>query len=244
MADRCAARRSTASAIAPTPPSKRRSKRHHVRRHAGPGLRQIKKFYDHVGGFGHLLIMGQAGFLEHDETVLGIRTFARNVYPRLKGDAGYGDFRHARRARGGLNRGVQPLPPRRKIATIPANAAARFADSGAGEWMALARVLTTAMIGFFALAAPQGQTITLPIISRSSSASRPDRRRTLSRVISAHELASASASPSSSRTSPAPAASSPRRRWRGRAGWLHDHGRAGGTLAINPSLSRACPTIR
>jgi hypothetical protein len=28
--------------------------------------------------------MGQAGFLEHDETVRGIRTFAREVYPRLK----------------------------------------------------------------------------------------------------------------------------------------------------------------
>jgi hypothetical protein len=28
--------------------------------------------------------MGQAGFLEHDETVLGIRTFARELYPRLK----------------------------------------------------------------------------------------------------------------------------------------------------------------
>jgi alkanesulfonate monooxygenase SsuD/methylene tetrahydromethanopterin reductase-like flavin-dependent oxidoreductase (luciferase family) len=42
---------------------------------------QMKKLYDHVGGFGHLLIMGQAGFLEHDETVLGIRTFAREVYP-------------------------------------------------------------------------------------------------------------------------------------------------------------------
>jgi alkanesulfonate monooxygenase SsuD/methylene tetrahydromethanopterin reductase-like flavin-dependent oxidoreductase (luciferase family) len=47
---------------------------------------QIKKFYDYVGGFGHLLIMGQAGFLEHDDTVLGIRTFAREVYPRLKAD--------------------------------------------------------------------------------------------------------------------------------------------------------------
>ena len=45
---------------------------------------QIKKLYDHVGGFGHLLIMGQAGFLEHDDTVLGIRMFAREVYPRLK----------------------------------------------------------------------------------------------------------------------------------------------------------------
>jgi hypothetical protein len=33
---------------------------------------------------GHLLIMGQAGFLEHDDTVHGIRMFAREVYPRLK----------------------------------------------------------------------------------------------------------------------------------------------------------------
>jgi alkanesulfonate monooxygenase SsuD/methylene tetrahydromethanopterin reductase-like flavin-dependent oxidoreductase (luciferase family) len=45
---------------------------------------QIKKLYAHVGGFGHLLLMGQAGFLEHDETVLGIRTFAREVLPRLQ----------------------------------------------------------------------------------------------------------------------------------------------------------------
>ena len=45
---------------------------------------QFKKVYDYVGGFGHLLIMGQAGFLEHDETVVGIKTFAREVYPRLK----------------------------------------------------------------------------------------------------------------------------------------------------------------
>jgi alkanesulfonate monooxygenase SsuD/methylene tetrahydromethanopterin reductase-like flavin-dependent oxidoreductase (luciferase family) len=45
---------------------------------------QFKKHYDHVGGYGHLLIMGQAGFLEHDDTVHGIRMFAREVYPRLK----------------------------------------------------------------------------------------------------------------------------------------------------------------
>jgi alkanesulfonate monooxygenase SsuD/methylene tetrahydromethanopterin reductase-like flavin-dependent oxidoreductase (luciferase family) len=45
---------------------------------------QFKKIYDYVGGFGHLLIMGQAGFLEHDETVVGIKTFAREVYPRLQ----------------------------------------------------------------------------------------------------------------------------------------------------------------
>jgi alkanesulfonate monooxygenase SsuD/methylene tetrahydromethanopterin reductase-like flavin-dependent oxidoreductase (luciferase family) len=48
--------------------------------------RQLKKVYDFVGGFGHLLIMGQAGFLEHDDTVRGIRNFAREVYPRLKAE--------------------------------------------------------------------------------------------------------------------------------------------------------------
>lgn len=47
-------------------------------------LQQIRKLHRHVGGFGHLLIMGQAGFLEHDETVAGIRHFARHVYPALK----------------------------------------------------------------------------------------------------------------------------------------------------------------
>ena len=28
--------------------------------------------------------MGQAGFLEHDETVKGMTLFAKEVYPRLK----------------------------------------------------------------------------------------------------------------------------------------------------------------
>jgi alkanesulfonate monooxygenase SsuD/methylene tetrahydromethanopterin reductase-like flavin-dependent oxidoreductase (luciferase family) len=46
--------------------------------------RQIARFHDHIGGFGHLLLMGQAGFLEHEETAVGIRTFAREVYPRLR----------------------------------------------------------------------------------------------------------------------------------------------------------------
>lgn len=45
---------------------------------------QIKHHHDYVGGYGHLLNMGQAGFLEHDETVKGIRNFARHVYPRLR----------------------------------------------------------------------------------------------------------------------------------------------------------------
>jgi alkanesulfonate monooxygenase SsuD/methylene tetrahydromethanopterin reductase-like flavin-dependent oxidoreductase (luciferase family) len=49
-------------------------------------VKQIRKVFDYVGGFGHLLLMGQAGFLDHNETVLGIKTFAREVYPRLKAD--------------------------------------------------------------------------------------------------------------------------------------------------------------
>jgi hypothetical protein len=40
--------------------------------------------YDHLGGLGHLLIMGQAGFLDHGETAKGKRLFGREVYPRLK----------------------------------------------------------------------------------------------------------------------------------------------------------------
>src|SRR5262249_58863681 len=46
--------------------------------------RQIKKMYDHVGGFGHLLIMGPAGVLDHHETLKGMEMFSREGYPRLK----------------------------------------------------------------------------------------------------------------------------------------------------------------
>src|ERR1700731_3317510 len=49
-----------------------------------PVFQQFKKHWEHVGGYGHLLIMGQAGFLEHEDTVHGIRMFAREVYPLLK----------------------------------------------------------------------------------------------------------------------------------------------------------------
>jgi alkanesulfonate monooxygenase SsuD/methylene tetrahydromethanopterin reductase-like flavin-dependent oxidoreductase (luciferase family) len=44
---------------------------------------QIRRFYDRVGGFGHLLSMGQAGLLDHAETSKGIRLLAREVLPRL-----------------------------------------------------------------------------------------------------------------------------------------------------------------
>lgn len=45
---------------------------------------QIKKFYDHVGGFGNLMFMGQAGHMKSDETIRGLKLFAKEVLPRLK----------------------------------------------------------------------------------------------------------------------------------------------------------------
>ena len=61
--------------------------RRQLRRFAGSPdsvYKQIAKHHAHVGGYGHLLMMGQAGFLEHDETVRGMTLFSREVYPRLK----------------------------------------------------------------------------------------------------------------------------------------------------------------
>ncbi|WP_230396696.1 LLM class flavin-dependent oxidoreductase [Streptomyces blattellae] len=44
---------------------------------------QIERFYELVGGYGNMILMGQAGFMGHDETVAGIRTFADKVLPNL-----------------------------------------------------------------------------------------------------------------------------------------------------------------
>lgn len=45
---------------------------------------QIKQFWEYSGGFGHLLMMGQAGFLSYDDTVASMTLFYNEVYPRLK----------------------------------------------------------------------------------------------------------------------------------------------------------------
>jgi alkanesulfonate monooxygenase SsuD/methylene tetrahydromethanopterin reductase-like flavin-dependent oxidoreductase (luciferase family) len=45
---------------------------------------QIRKHYAFTGGYGHLLMMGQGGFMDHDETVRSMTLFANEVYPRLK----------------------------------------------------------------------------------------------------------------------------------------------------------------
>jgi len=44
---------------------------------------QLGAFYDHVGGFGHLLMMGQGGLLSHEDTVANLTLFSRGVLPRL-----------------------------------------------------------------------------------------------------------------------------------------------------------------
>ena len=44
---------------------------------------QIKEFHDHVGGFGHLLMMGQGGHISHQDTAVNLKLFSKEVLPRL-----------------------------------------------------------------------------------------------------------------------------------------------------------------
>jgi alkanesulfonate monooxygenase SsuD/methylene tetrahydromethanopterin reductase-like flavin-dependent oxidoreductase (luciferase family) len=46
--------------------------------------RQIKRLYGLVGGFDHLLMMGQAGHLSHEMTKRSMTLFAKEVYPQVK----------------------------------------------------------------------------------------------------------------------------------------------------------------
>jgi alkanesulfonate monooxygenase SsuD/methylene tetrahydromethanopterin reductase-like flavin-dependent oxidoreductase (luciferase family) len=46
--------------------------------------RQIMEFYDKVGGFGHLSLVGRSGPMTHVESEKGIRLFAKEVLPRLR----------------------------------------------------------------------------------------------------------------------------------------------------------------
>ncbi|MCG8548524.1 MAG: LLM class flavin-dependent oxidoreductase [Alphaproteobacteria bacterium] len=45
---------------------------------------QIKEFHDHVGGLGHLLMMGQGGHISHEDTVSNLTLFSKEVLPRLQ----------------------------------------------------------------------------------------------------------------------------------------------------------------
>ena len=44
---------------------------------------QLRAFHDHVGGFGHLLMMGQGGTISHDDTVDNLTLFSKEVLPRI-----------------------------------------------------------------------------------------------------------------------------------------------------------------
>ena len=46
--------------------------------------RQIMNFYEQVGGFGNLTIIGRSGFMTHAEAEKGIRLFSKEVLPRLR----------------------------------------------------------------------------------------------------------------------------------------------------------------
>ncbi len=45
---------------------------------------QIKRNHERVGGFDHLLMMMQAGFLDHRRTVANMSLFAKEVYPQIR----------------------------------------------------------------------------------------------------------------------------------------------------------------
>jgi alkanesulfonate monooxygenase SsuD/methylene tetrahydromethanopterin reductase-like flavin-dependent oxidoreductase (luciferase family) len=45
---------------------------------------QIVDFCEHCGGLGNFLMMGQAGFMTHEDTVENMRLFAKEVLPRLQ----------------------------------------------------------------------------------------------------------------------------------------------------------------
>lgn len=45
---------------------------------------QVMDFYDKVGGFGHLSLVGRSGFMTHAESEKSIRLFSKEVLPRLR----------------------------------------------------------------------------------------------------------------------------------------------------------------
>jgi alkanesulfonate monooxygenase SsuD/methylene tetrahydromethanopterin reductase-like flavin-dependent oxidoreductase (luciferase family) len=45
---------------------------------------RIMEFYEKVGGFGHLSLIGRSGFMTHAESEKGIKLFSKEVLPRLR----------------------------------------------------------------------------------------------------------------------------------------------------------------
>ena len=46
--------------------------------------RQIMDFYEKVGGFGQLIMVGKTGFITHEEAIKNITLFSKEVLPRLR----------------------------------------------------------------------------------------------------------------------------------------------------------------
>ena len=46
--------------------------------------RQIKAFWEYSGGYGHMLMMGQAGHLSPEKVLKSMTLYSREVYPRLR----------------------------------------------------------------------------------------------------------------------------------------------------------------
>ena len=73
--------------------------------------RQIMEFYDKVGGFGHLAMIGRSGFMTHAESVKGIKLFAREVAAAFARDqAGGGGVAFGRNNRDGPHPASSPKP--------------------------------------------------------------------------------------------------------------------------------------
>ena len=47
-------------------------------------FQQIKDFWEYSGGFGHMMIMGQAGFLSDKDAIKSMKLYNDEVYPRLR----------------------------------------------------------------------------------------------------------------------------------------------------------------
>jgi len=46
--------------------------------------RQIMEFYEKIGGFGQLIMVGKTGLVTHEEAVKNLTLFAKEVLPRLR----------------------------------------------------------------------------------------------------------------------------------------------------------------
>ncbi len=52
--------------------------------HPDSVARLIRRFYELVGGFDHLLVMQQAGHLNHERTVASMKRFAQDAFPQIR----------------------------------------------------------------------------------------------------------------------------------------------------------------